>query len=144
MVQACARIGHRLFIYMSEKIQKIQKILSKLICQGRKISTSEFLDICDKYSLSPIEVDFLSTKILEKNLFRKEISQVKTKDELIEALKSLNIPYIDNRPKKGVLWVLGGIEIQSAINRLSSMGYVFHLKECGGKATKGQSAWWTQ
>lgn len=69
---------------------------------------------------------------------------MKTKDELIEALKSLNIPYIDNRPKKGVLWVLGGIEIQSSINRLSSMGYVFHFKECGGKATKGKPAWWTQ
>lgn len=124
--------------------EKSQKILSNLICQRRRISTSEFLDICDKYSLSPIEVDFLSTKILENNLFRKEIPLVKTEDDLIEALKSLNIPYIDNRSKKGVLWVLGGIEIQSIINQLSSMGYVFHFKECGGKATKGQSAWWTQ
>jgi len=124
--------------------EKIQKILSNLIRQGRKISTSEFLDICDKYSLSPIEVDFLSTKILEKNLFCKETSSVKPKDDLIEALKSLNVSYIDNRPKKGVLWVLGGTEIQSIIDRLSSMGYVFHFKECGGKATKGQSAWWTQ
>ena len=124
--------------------EKSQKILSNLIHQRRKISTSEFLDICDKYSLSPIEVDFLSTKILEKNLFCKETSSVKLKDDLIEALKSLNVSYIDNRPKKGVLWVLGGIEIQSIIDRLSSMGYVFHFKECGGKATKGQSAWWTQ
>lgn len=124
--------------------EKIQKILSNLIHQRRKISTSEFLDICDKYSLSPIEVDFLSTKILEKNLFCKEILSVKPKDDLIEALKSLNVSYIDNRPKKGVLWVLGGIEIQSIIDRLSSMGYVFHFKECGGKAIKGQSAWWAQ
>lgn len=124
--------------------EKIQKILSNLIRQGRKISTSEFLDICDKYSLSPIDVDFLSTKILEKNLFRKETSSLKPKDDLIEALKSLNVSYIDNRPKKGVLWVLGGTEIQTIINRLSLMRYVFHFKECGGKATKGQSAWWTQ
>ena len=124
--------------------EKIQKILSNLIRQGRKISTSEFLDICDKYSLPPIDVDFLSTKIWEKNLFRKETSSVKPKDYLIEALKSLNVSYIDNRPKKGVLWVLGGTEIQTIINRLSLMGYVFHFKECGGKATKGQSAWWTQ
>ena len=100
--------------------------------------------ICDKYSLSPIEVDFLSKEVLERNLFRKELSLVKPKDDLIEVLKSLNVSYIDNRPKKGVLWVLGGIEIQSIVNQLGSMGYVFHFKECGGKATKGQSAWWTQ
>ena len=124
--------------------EKSQRVLSNLIRQGSKISTSEFLDICDKYSLSPIEVDFLSTKILEKNLFRKEILSARTKDNLIEVLKLLNIPYIDNRPKKGVLWVLGGIEVQATINQLSSMGYVFHFKERGGKATKGQPAWWTQ
>jgi hypothetical protein len=43
-----------------------------------------------------------------------------------------------------VLWVIGGIEIKDIIEQLSETGYVFHFKECGGKATKKRAGWWTK
>lgn len=126
---------------MNKTCKEIQK---ELICSGTKISQSDFLKICEKYSLSLIEVDELSKSVSDLQLFLNDNTESAGEDELIKALKGRNLSYIDNRPKNGVLWVIGGIEIKDIIEQLSEMGYVFHFKECGGKATKKRAGWWTK
>lgn len=121
-----------------------KEIPNELIHSGTKISQSDFLKICEKYNLSLIEVDELSKSISDLQLYLNDDTESADEDELIKALKGYNLPYIDNRPKNGVLWVIGGIEIKDIIEQLSETGYVFHFKECGGKATKKRAGWWTK
>ena len=121
-----------------------KEIQNELIHSGTKISQSDFLKIYEKYNLSLIEVDELSKSISDLQLYLNDDTESADEDELIKALKGYNLPYIDNRPKNGVLWVIGGIEIKDIIEQLSETGYVFHFKECGGKATKKRAGWWTK
>lgn len=121
-----------------------KEIQNELIRSGTKISQNDFLKICEKHNLSLIEVDELSKSISDLQLFLNDNTESAGEDVLIKALKGRNLPYIDNRPKNGVLWVIGGIEIKDIVEQLSEMGYVFHFKECGGKATKKRAGWWTK
>ena len=121
-----------------------KEIQNELIHSGTKISQSDFLKKKKKYNLSLIEVDELSKSISDLQLYLNDDTESADEDELIKALKGYNLPYIDNRPKNGVLWVIGGIEIKDIIEQLSETGYVFHFKECGGKASKKRAGWWTK
>ena len=121
-----------------------KEIQNELIHSETKVIQSGFLKICEKHNLSLIEVDELSKSISDLQLFLNDNTESADEDELIKALKGRNLPYIDNRPKNGVLWVIGGIEIKDIIEQLSETGYVFHFKECGGKATKKRAGWWTK
>lgn len=121
-----------------------EKIFATLTRSEEKISVDSFLDTCEKNSLSPLEVDILSKRISERQLFLESKHDSESSDDLVAALKIYHLPYIDNRSKNGVLWVLGGLEIKGYIEQLSAMGYTFHFKESGGKSTKKRAAWWTQ
>ena len=57
-------------------------------------------------------------------------------------LKSNNVKYIDNRAKKGCLWIIGGSELVIVVKKAQKLGYYFRFKKDGGRATKYKSAWW--
>lgn len=66
-----------------------------------------------------------------------------SEDVLIEALEFEDLDYIDNRAKGGVFWIVGGHEISSFIDDISTkLGYKFTFKTGGGRATTGEDAWW--
>ena len=52
------------------------------------------------------------------------------------------VSYIDKRKQNGALWILGGSELQSVVNKAKKLGFTFIYKEGGGKVTKGKNAWW--
>ena len=49
--------------------------------------------------------------------------------------------FIDNREFGGNLWVIGGHELDAMMREMQSRGYHFYFKAEGGKATKGEPAW---
>lgn len=63
---------------------------------------------------------------------------------IIELLESSGVQYIDKRSNNGSLWMIGGKELSDIAAKAKVMGYVFHFKENGGRATKNQPAWWTK
>ena len=69
--------------------------------------------------------------------------QIKS-DDLIGYLETESIPYVDKRGNGGSLWIIGGKELAAAVSKAKQLGYTFHFKKEGGKATKGQSGWWTK
>ena len=64
------------------------------------------------------------------------------RDWIIDALDELGAHYLDKRDNGGCLWVYGGSELASEMEKLSARGATFKLSPGGGKATGGQSAWW--
>jgi len=61
---------------------------------------------------------------------------------LYALLKTQRCEFVDSRPKGGVLWVLGGQELEPTIREARKFGYAFTWTAAGGKKTKGRAAWW--
>ena len=57
-------------------------------------------------------------------------------------LRNEGVSYIDNRASGGALWVIGGHELDVIMAKVKRKGYTFVFSEKGGRATKGQAAWW--
>lgn len=64
-------------------------------------------------------------------------------NSLLDFLIANNISFIDNRPKNGCLWIIGGKELQIFADKCSARGVTFHFKADGARATEYSSAWWT-
>ena len=64
------------------------------------------------------------------------------RDWIVNALDELGVRYLDKRGNSGCLWVYGGIELSTEMEKLSMRGATFKLSPGGGKATGGRSAWW--
>lgn len=62
-------------------------------------------------------------------------------DWVIAELKKNYLKYVDQRSKKGCLWVKGGRELGALMCRLKKEGAVFKLKEKGCRAFQGAAAW---
>lgn len=61
---------------------------------------------------------------------------------LIDRLSSACLRIIDKRSKGGRLWVVADKRVQPLMEELGKEGFAFQYKEGGGKATRGESAWW--
>ena len=66
------------------------------------------------------------------------------RDYIVQVLEELNIPYVDHRNNNGCLWIIGDRRISSIFESFYEYSVVFHYKEDGGRATKGEPAWWTK
>ncbi|MGN1216411.1 MAG: hypothetical protein ACI4TD_00375 [Phocaeicola sp.] len=65
-------------------------------------------------------------------------------DYIVQVLSELSIPYIDQRSNNGCLWIIGDRGLSFVFDRFIQHNAVFHYKEDGGRATKGEPAWWTK
>lgn len=65
-------------------------------------------------------------------------------DYIVQVLEGLNVPYVDHRNNNGCLWIIGDRSISSVFDRFIQYSAVFHYKDDGGRATKGEPAWWTK
>ena len=63
-------------------------------------------------------------------------------DDIIDLLNKHHVRYIDKRDSGGSLWILGGHELDPLIAEARGMGFKFHYKPEGGKATKNKAGWW--
>ncbi|WHY84026.1 AAA domain-containing protein [Neobacillus novalis] len=66
-----------------------------------------------------------------------------TPDSLYSYLTSNNYEVIDNRPKGGSLWLVGGAELRPLINELRQKGITFQFTAKGSRATKYKTGWFT-
>ena len=66
-------------------------------------------------------------------------------EDIIDLLEEHNIRYIDKRSLNGALWIIGGCELEPIVSMADrKFGIMFHFKEGGGRATKGNDAWWAK
>ena len=79
------------------------------------------------------------SKAVKKTPPRQNISSSK---EIINLLEQNNVKYTDNRSKGGGLWIIGGKELSGIVKQAKELGFNFHFKEEGGRATKHQPGWW--
>lgn len=63
-------------------------------------------------------------------------------DDIIDLLNKHHVRYIDKRYSGGSLWILGGHELDSLVAEARDMGFKFHYKPEGGRATKNKAGWW--
>lgn len=63
-------------------------------------------------------------------------------DWVIPVLEQADLEYIDKRPHKGSLWVIGGKNLAGVLKPLQDAGAGFKFKKDGGKATGYRDAWW--
>lgn len=63
-------------------------------------------------------------------------------DNIIDLLNKHHVRYIDKRYSGGSLWILGGHELDSLVAEARGMGFKFHYKPEGGRATKNKAGWW--
>lgn len=80
----------------------------------------------------------------ESDVSEKTPSDEGVKDYIVQVLEELNVPYVDHRNNNGCLWILGDRRLSSIFENFYEYSVVFHYKEDGGRATKGESAWWTK
>ena len=69
--------------------------------------------------------------------------EVSERESLVDFLAANNIEFIDNRPKNGCLWIIGGKELKEFVKKCSDRGVRFHFKAGGARAVDHSSAWWT-
>ncbi|WP_406944165.1 hypothetical protein ACJA3J_12340 [Halobacillus sp. SY10] len=65
-------------------------------------------------------------------------------DSLVEELRGMDLQFIDKRRKGGCLWVVGGAELDSVMNKFAGRGIRFIFKPNGGRATKKKPGWFTK
>ena len=63
---------------------------------------------------------------------------------IIGLLEAAGIEYVDKRTNGGSLWIIGGYELAETVRKAKAMGYTFHFKKEGGRATKNRPGWWTK
>ena len=63
-----------------------------------------------------------------------------------EHLRGRGLEVIDNRPKGGALWVVGGLQLMQLLQQMRNqrVRVIFNFASRGGQATKGHPAWWTR
>jgi len=81
---------------------------------------------------------------VEAVVSEEEPSAEGVQDYIVQVLEELNIPYVDHRNNNGCLWIIGDRRISSVFESFYEYSVVFHYKEDGGRATKGEPAWWTK
>lgn len=70
-----------------------------------------------------------------------EVFEIKA-DWVEAVLLDNKMEFVDNRPNKGNLWVIGGKEIEVVLAPLEKHGAKFKFKQGGSKITGGKDAWW--
>ena len=65
-------------------------------------------------------------------------------NNIIGLLEAARIEYVDKRKNGGSLWIIGGYELAETVRKAKAMGYTFHFKKEGGRATKNRPGWWTK
>lgn len=68
---------------------------------------------------------------------------VTASDTLSGLLSEAGIEIIDKRNVGGLLWIIGGRELEPLAQRCREIGVNFNFKAGGGKVCKGRDAWWT-
>ena len=115
-------------VLLDECMENIQRYSRRII---EKIEENLGLAVTSKNTVKPVVKRAAAKPATE--------SKVK-KDDLISFLKANGYKYIDNRAKKGALWIFGGFVIGKTLSQCH--GYTFNFKRGGGKCTNGQDAWW--
>lgn len=64
--------------------------------------------------------------------------------DILWFLNNSGIQYVDKRTKGGGLWIIGGRELSGVVAKAKDIGYTFHFKKEGGRATKNKPGWWTK
>ena len=62
--------------------------------------------------------------------------------DILTLLRQHGVRFVDKRGNGGALWLIGGNELTPIIAEAKRLGFAFHFKEDGGKATKGAPGWW--
>lgn len=63
-------------------------------------------------------------------------------DWIAGELIAASVPYVDNRPKGGDLWVIRSNDTTELVERLRTEGADFRFAAAGGRATRHRPAWW--
>lgn len=90
-----------------------------------------------------IEVNTVS-KSEDGTIISEDFSAAGIQDYIVQVLGELNVPYVDHRNNNGCLWIIGDRRLRPVFDRFIQYSAVFHYKEDGGRATKGEPAWWTK
>ena len=69
------------------------------------------------------------------------LDKIRSDDDILAELKERGISCIDHRDAGGSLWVVGDHELDKVMEELKEKGYSFYFKQEGGKASRGQPAW---
>ena len=72
-----------------------------------------------------------------------EVPSGKPQPTLRSLLAEAGVEAIDKRDVGGLLWIIGGRELEPLIARCREIGVAFTFKEGGGKVCRGRDAWWT-
>jgi hypothetical protein len=61
---------------------------------------------------------------------------------LYQFLTSRGFEFVDSRPMRGKLWIIGGKELEPTIGEARALGYPFKWSDTGATQTRGRAGWW--
>ena len=123
------------------------------LAKGGKTEMSNLRTLCERCNLGKRDkiengtvpeksVSVRATEEKQKISGAKEKTAGSDSKDVLDSLRWNRLTYIDNRPAGGALWVIGGHELDDTMSELKKQGHAFIFSEKGGKATKGEPAWW--
>ena len=65
-------------------------------------------------------------------------------EDIIALLETTGTRYVDKRANGGSLWIIGGHELSETVRKAKALGFTFHFKKEGGRATRNQPGWWAK
>lgn len=65
-------------------------------------------------------------------------------EDIIALLEITGTQYVDKRANGGSLWIIGGYELSETVRKAKVLGFTFHFKKEGGRATRNQPGWWAK
>ena len=139
------RVKKRAAIILSNEFDEDQSTDFKTI-EAALDPKSMFTDNIPQ-SVNGNQIDWSLAKINERPMKTKtdlEAAEATSGDEIIALLNKRSVKYVDKRLNDGALWIIGGKELEPIVLEAKSLGVHFKFKEDGGKATKGQPAWWSK
>jgi very-short-patch-repair endonuclease len=91
--------------------------------------------------MSPLKMQDYKTE--QMMLFGME-DQKSEADNIIGLLEATGVEFVDKRANGGSLWIIGGYELAETVRKAKALGYIFHFKKEGGRATKNKPGWWAK
>ena len=102
----------------------------------------KFLDIC-RVDYENVVITYYHLTKAKDVPEKKLVAPAQTGDILIDFLIKHDVEYIDNRDKKGCLWIIGSDELNNVVKYCRvNFGVVFRFKN-SARALKGKNGWWT-
>jgi superfamily I DNA/RNA helicase len=126
-------VGLEEFLSETTSAEQIDTVVS--------VSDSDQVSFCVSAATTPISVSS-SNSVVPTHTPSLPVIHQSDSGSLVESLRTSKLEVFDKRDRGGCLWVVGGFELQTLMDKFKSDGFKFSFTPNGSRTTRHRPAWY--